>query len=126
MNFSKSGTSWLPIDIFIKLSIGSIISNQQSAESSYEKSPNPSTNSGFLSNMLFTVFVVSSVHPQSPATAKLNSEGATYVGWYGGLITPYTIIITIIKEAKAEIMTKSLFNYGVPSYLYTLYAYKTP
>jgi hypothetical protein len=76
--------------------------------------------------MLFTVFVVSSVHPQSPATAKLNSEGATYVGWYG-LVTPYTIVITIIKEAKAEIMTKNLFNYGVPSYLYnTLYAYKTP
>jgi hypothetical protein len=31
----------------------------------------PSINSGLLPNMLFTVSIVSSVHPQSPAAAKL-------------------------------------------------------
>jgi len=39
----------------------------------YEKSPNPSTNSGFFSNMLFTVSIVWDVHSQSPTAAKLKS-----------------------------------------------------
>ncbi len=67
--------------------------------------------------MLFTVSVVSSVHPQSPAAAKLKSEGATCMG----LEITYRIVITIVKET-AEIMTKNLFNYESPVSIH-LYTY---
>ena len=71
--------------------------------------------------MLFTVSVVSSVHPQSPAAAKLKSEGATSIGRK----TTYRIVITIVKET-AEIMTKNLFNYESPVsiHLYTYFMLK--
>jgi hypothetical protein len=61
------------------------------------------------------VSVVSSVHPQSPAAAKLKSEGATCMG----LEITYRIAIAIIKET-AEIMTKNLFNYVSPVSIHPL------